>query len=154
MENLNNVIKNDPKTEKNTKEHIIRLHKAYLVKQGILKPKPNIMFRVINKMKSEMKGLVSKLKVTERYKPVVITGAGLSAIAGIGGISYAIGKENAIKNMTKDIKDHMHTHMSLFGVLVILCSVAATLALCMVVAYHIKKKKKQPNITYSVIDLM
>ena len=51
----------------------------------------------------------------------------------------------------EDINDS--THMSLFSVLVILCSVTA-LALCVTLSYHIAKKKQQPNITYTAMDMM
>ena len=58
------------------------------------------------------------------------------------------------KNLRKDTKDRTRTHISVFGIIVVICSVAATLALCMTVVYHITKKKKQPDISYSVIRMM
>ena len=152
--NLSNAIENDPETKKNAINYSIIFVKTLLVERGILKPKPNTKVSIINRMKSKIKGLMTKLRVTEHSKPIMMAGAGLSAIAGIGGISYGIGHANAMKNMTKDIKDHTSPHMSLFGILVILCSVVATLALCVIVAYHIMKKREQPDISYSVIGLM
>ena len=69
----------------------------------------------------------SKMKKIANYFKYL---TGIGGLAGIGGISYAIGKKNAMKNITKDIKndantisnitkdikDHIHLHMSLFGV--------------------------------------
>ena len=55
----------------------------------------------------------------------------------------------------KIFKDmHDHTHMSLFAILVIVCSVVTTLALCITAAYHITKKKQQSDIAYTTIGLI
>ena len=131
---IDKVLKNDIYTENNARKDFIKEAQNYFVKKGTIQfKKPSIFNRFI-----------SKLKATEHIKPIgVVTGT----VLGLGGVAYEIGKANAMKNITKDMNDHVH--MTLFGILVIVCSVAATLALCVTVAYHITNKKQQSDITYS-----
>ena len=102
----------------------------------------------------KIKKIVTKFKIpTKYYKPISTVAGTLAGLGTIGGISYEVGKANAMKNISKDIKDSTHTHMTLFGILVIVCSMVATFAVCVSIVYHITKKKQQLDMAYSVIGL-
>ena len=147
---LNEVIDTDSELNKKLIPYFVTHAQNYLIKKGIIK---SMKFNIAKRIQNKLNEFINS-KTAEHYKPIegALGIAGVLWIAGIGGSFYEIGKENAMKNMTKDIKN-THTH-TLFSVLLILCSVAATLVLCVTVAYHITKKKQQHNITYTVMGII
>ena len=143
LDTINDVLKNDEYTNEKVIKHYITHAQNYFVQKGTIQ----------SELRGKYNKFISKLKATKHIKPIAAVTGTVLGLGGIGGVAYEIGRANAM-NITKDMNDHMHTHMTLFGILVIVCSVAATLALCVTVAYHITNKQQQPDIAYSVIGLM
>ena len=142
VDTINDVLKNDENIDKKVIAHFITHAQNYLVEKGIIQ----------SELRGKYNKLISKLKATNHIKPIGVVAGTVLGLGGIGGIAYEIGKANAMKNITKDMNEYVH--MTLFGILVIVCSVAATLALCITTAYHITKKQQQPDIVYTTIGLI
>ena len=136
----------------NAKKNLIKkiIKHNYLLKESMLAKK-------LNKQALDTgieKKSIFKFKIPTKYfKPITAVAGTLAGLGTIGGISYEVGKANAMKNISKDIKDSTHTHMTLFGILVIVCSVVATFAVCVSIVYYITRKKQQLDMAYSVIGL-
>ena len=158
---IENFFDTVPSIKNRAIAHFIIHAQNYLVQQGILNPKQyRALDEVVNNIKNTRHKELTKTLANIRknvdssssVSRVLGMLSGLLTIVGIGGLSYEVGKKNTIMNMTRDIKDN--THMSLFGILSITCSVTVTLVLCMAVAYHIINKKKPDDIVYNVIGMV
>ena len=136
---VKNFIDRDKDTNEKAIAHFVRYAQNYLVKEGTIQSEPwhKVIGKKIRKIilsldtNRILKAKHEFAKITDKLKTLILQ-----------------------KGMPLDMKDLMHTHMSLFSVLFIVCSVVATFALCVTVAYWIVYKKKQHDITYTVMGLM
>ena len=144
QENIVALINADSTIEKKAIEHFIR-HAKNLVRKGILFEKPSA---------AAMAQKLSSIKNTIPEKKFLLRSThgsmDIDATVSVDEASNMLKKFIKISgnNMLKDTKDNMYTHMSLFGILLIICSV--TLALCVAATYHIAKNKHQSDISYSI----
>ena len=135
---LINAINNNPNYEANVKTHFTKYAKEYLTEHNIYhfsqiieQPKT-----AIAKTESKLNAIVkygkpmavsateqpeiaiakteSKLNAIVKYgKPMAVL-AGIAGLVGIGSTAYAVGRANAMQNITRDIKDHTNTHVSIW----------------------------------------
>ena len=156
--------------------HFIKHVKAYLINEGILKSeklsieieKDKKIIKALEKLRlensakhpeneAETLNEVPWEKTYEHVNKVGVKGMFLQKTSTkhkLDSIVTFFDIFNNKKIRYEDINDHMHPHMSLFSVLSILCSVAATFALFVTVAYHITKKKHQSDTTYTVMSMI
>ena len=166
-------IKNEPDVETTATDHFVKHAQDYLVAKGTLKPEqPSEAMEVDTNMNiheafeklplpnthKNMDSSVPKLHEISTSVVIKTLKRKRSKLEGneheLGGLLDG-GKFSKIArlklNERRDINDS--THMSLFGILVIVYSVTATLALCVTITYYITKKQ-QSNTTYTAIGLM
>ena len=129
----------DKDTNENVIAHFVRHAQNYLVKEGTLRPKP--WYKVIGK------------KIKKIIPSAFNTNGILKEKHELAKITDKLNTLILQKQIHLDMKDLMHTHISLFGVLFIVCSVTATFTLCVTVAYWMVCKNKHDS-TYSVIRMM
>ena len=156
---IKQIMKEDIKTEEKVAKHFVIHLQEYLVQQHILQSKQLNIAAITNKISSMEidinKGLEKiSLTSTHRNRDTSITKASdlhsqtinrkrtipRDNKDDVDNVSSKLRKLRLSEGIRSDMKDRTHPHMSLFGVLSILCSVVATLALCAITAHYITKK--------------
>ena len=149
---VDKVVDDDPDTKKKLIKHFAKHAQNYLVKEGILY-EPMSIAEIEKELEYMKNGGMQELLSDMHNKAV-------SSASEVNGVSEAKRRLNVLflklrrldNERPKDIKQTTYTHMLLFDILVIVCSVVATLALCITIAYHITKK--QLNIAYTATGLI
>ena len=136
----------DPTVKNKLIEDFVGDIQSYLVQKGILSEKPSAA-AIAQKVSSIEHTIPEEKFLLGNTHGSMDTDATVS-VAEVSNMPKEFIKTG--NKIPKDTKDNMHTHMLLFGILLILCSVALALTLCVAVAYHIAKKKHQSDISYSI----